>query len=42
MQLVSRLAVYARLGAARAPNTFLNLLRLARVEVVQEHRTPLL
>jgi len=41
MHLVPRLAVYARAGA-RAPNTFLDLLRLARVEVVQEQRAPFL
>lgn len=39
MLLVLRLAVYARVGA-RAPNAFLHLLRLARLDVVQEHRTP--
>lgn len=39
MQLVPRLAVYARVGT-RAPNAFLNLLRLARINVVQEHRAP--
>jgi hypothetical protein len=46
MQLVPRLAVYARSGArgsgARAPNAFLNLLRLARVNEIQEHRAPFL
>lgn len=43
MQLVLRLAVYARSSArsgARAPNAFLHLLRLARLDVVQEHRAP--
>ena len=36
MQLVPRLAVYARFGT-RAPNAFFDLLRLARINVVQEH-----
>ncbi len=39
MQLVLRLVVYARSGA-RAPSAFLHLLRLARLDVVQEHRAP--
>jgi hypothetical protein len=43
MQLVLRLAVYARArSGARAPKALLNLLRLARFEVVQEHRAPFL
>ena len=41
MQLVLRLVVYARFGA-RTPSAFLHLLRLARVNVVLEHRAPFL